>query len=577
MLLAGEADGMGEKTMSSGRTMHVLHRGCVLATVLTLTSVLPACTQLTSKADSAWTITGITQKLAALEILPASNTLANVVQAVLPSGYQATYADGIDINQPVDKPAAELSWSDQVKAVAAASGLAVRVDGKRVYFDKEAEGVMSASVPPKLVDATIMGMPRDGRHRHDAPAPLMTPQEAALLEKAQAAAAAPTSAPAPQTSASTETSVQLPAEVPVQRESPAVQAAALAPETAPLVIITEEPIAAAPVSASPTPPVVEPVAAEKPVTLTPAAEPAPVESKQASVVQETEKSASVSPQPPVVETAVADKPVTLTSAAASASVEPQKVPVVSPVVVPANPRLANVTVMGTPQGGKSRPTGAVPPAAASPAPVISPTSQIKVEMPVMAAAPEQVPASNDLSPTPPVAEPVKPLAEVSPAPVSSEPEKTVPAAGGEAAAPVAAEHPAEAPVAMVPATHEEQALASTVPTAPDLSAAVGSNFDTSKGRPVVAVGAWSAERGQTLREVLQGWCERASVELNWSTNYDFPLKASVSIDDTFENAVRTLLTGFSGASPQPVGRLHRQANAGSRLLVIETRGNRYED
>lgn len=558
MLLEGEADGMGEKTMSSGRTLHVLHRGCVLATVLTLTSVLPACTQLTSKADSAWTITGITQRLAALEILPASNTLANVVQTVLPSGYQATYADGIDINQPVDRPAAELSWNDQVKAVAAASGLAVRMDGKRVYFEKEAADITSAAVPPKLVDATIMGMPRDGRHRHDAPAPLMTPQEAALLEKAQAAAAASTVAPAPAPAVPTATPpatspVQSSADIPVQQPAPATQAAVLAPETVPLVIITEEADPTVPVSASPTPPAVEAVTPDKPIMLTPAS----VAPQQAPVVGEAEKSAAASPFP-AAEKLVAS----LTANAESAPVEPQKAPVSQETekTTPVNPRLANITVMGTPEGAKPRADSVAQPAAPEPAPVASTSSPTPpVAETVVLAQTQNEPAK--------AAEAEKPMAEISP-----EPEKTVSAAGD-----VAEQSPAEAPVAMVPATPEEQALVNTAPTAPDLSAAVGSNFDASKGRPVAAVGAWSAERGQTLREVLQGWCERASVELNWSTNYDFPLKASVSIDDTFENAVRTLLTGFSGASPQPVGRLHRQANAGSRLLVIETRGNRYED
>lgn len=552
MLLMGETNGMGEKTMSSGRTLHVLHRGCVIATVLTLTSILPGCAQLTSKADSAWTITGITQRLAALEILPASNTLANVVQMVLPSGYQATYADGIDINQPVDRPAAELNWDDQVKAIAAASGLSVRVDGKRVYFEKGAADAVSASVPPKLVDATIMGMPRDGRHRHDAPAPLMTPQEAALLEKAQAAAAAaasvpaptPTPTPVPATVPPAETPPEVPpvqssADVPVQEAAPA---AVLAPETVPLVIITEED-SSVPASASPTPPAVEVGTPDKPITLTPAPV---VEPQQTPADREAGKSASASPFP-AAEKLVAS----LTASAESVPVEPQKAPVSQSTekAAPVNPRLANITVMGTPEGAKPRVDGVAQPA-----------------------APGSVLVASTASPTPPVAEPAAPAQTQDEPAEAAGPEKTVSAAGD-----VAEQSPAEAPVAMVPATPEEQALASAAPTAPDLSAAVGSNFDTSKGRPVGAVGAWSAERGQTLREVLQGWCERASVELNWSTNYDFPLKASVSIDDTFENAVRTLLTGFSGASPQPVGRLHRQANAGSRLLVIETRGNRYED
>lgn len=563
MLLTEETDGMGEKTMSSSRTLHVLNRGCVLATVLALASVLPGCTQLTSKADSVWTITGLTQKLAALEILPASNTLANVVQAVLPSGYQVTYADGIDINQPADRPAAELSWNDQVKSIAAAGGLAVRVDGKRVYFEKDVAAVTSATVPPKLVDATIMGMPRSGRHHPEAPAPLMTPQEAALLEKAQVSASAPALIPV---SASTEATAQ-------------PSAAVLAPETVPLVIITEEPTSATAVS--PTPPAVETGVADKPIALTPVTS-TPVESQKVPVVQEAEKSVPVLPAPSVGETSVQS----------SGAAVPQE-------TAPVSPRLANITVMGTPKGSELRSGNVVRSAAvSSPVSMVSSASPLKADAPVVAAA--SAPVANASSSTPPegeavvltqaltepvkaaepvvpASEPVKSAAESFLVPAPSESEKVAPAAGGGDAAPVVAGHPAEAPAVMVPSTPEEHAVASVAPTAPDLSAAVGSNFDTSKGRPVAAIGAWSAERGQTLHEVLQGWCERANVELNWSSNYDFPLKASVSIDDTFENAVRTLLTGFSGASPQPVGRLHRQANAGSRLLVIETRGNRYED
>ena len=89
--------------------------------------------------------------------------------------------------------------------------------------------------------------------------------------------------------------------------------------------------------------------------------------------------------------------------------------------------------------------------------------------------------------------------------------------------------------------------------------------------------AWVAERGQTLKAVLDSWCAKANVQLVWSTDYDYPLAASISLNENFEVAVRTLLTGFSGVSPQPVGRLHRQGNAGQRVLLIETRGNLYQE
>lgn len=111
----------------------------------------------------------------------------------------------------------------------------------------------------------------------------------------------------------------------------------------------------------------------------------------------------------------------------------------------------------------------------------------------------------------------------------------------------------------------------------DLGALSGVASPAPSQPEAVAGASWHAERGQTLREVLQNWCQEADVQLVWSTDFDFPLSASITLDDGFENAVRTLLVGFSSVSPQPVGRLHRQGNAGQRVLIVETRGNIYEE
>ncbi|MDP9196349.1 MAG: toxin co-regulated pilus biosynthesis Q family protein [Pseudomonadota bacterium] len=86
---------------------------------------------------------------------------------------------------------------------------------------------------------------------------------------------------------------------------------------------------------------------------------------------------------------------------------------------------------------------------------------------------------------------------------------------------------------------------------------------------------WTGERGMTLRTILQDWSRRANVELHWSTNFDYPVLAAVSIQGTYEDAVRTLLTGFEKAAPEPLARLHTNMNAGRPALVVETRGNNY--
>lgn len=89
--------------------------------------------------------------------------------------------------------------------------------------------------------------------------------------------------------------------------------------------------------------------------------------------------------------------------------------------------------------------------------------------------------------------------------------------------------------------------------------------------------AWEAKAGQTLHEVLSDWAQRAGIELNWLSEYDYPIQASMTINGNFETAVRTLLTGFANASPQPVGRLHHNEQLGQLSLVIEMRGNLYND
>lgn len=96
------------------------------------------------------------------------------------------------------------------------------------------------------------------------------------------------------------------------------------------------------------------------------------------------------------------------------------------------------------------------------------------------------------------------------------------------------------------------------------------------GRDTV-VDSWTANKGDTLHEVLTGWSKRANIELSWQAEYDFPLQASASFGGTFEEAVRNLLAGFENAMPQPVGTLHNNQVAGQTVLIIQTRGNKYTD
>lgn len=489
--------------MATGRTLHVLRHSCALVTVLAFAATLTGCK--TSEAVNGALQTNVSQVwagpsselVAAVEVAPSASgvALVDAIRGSLPSDYQAAYGEGVDINRVVSAPDKSLSWEDQIKAITAQSGLQARSIGSMIYFEVAPEAAPMAAEAPslhqaapsvdaassnaqssnaqsssaqssnaQLVNATIMGSPHGGAKSADAPAPLMTPQEAALLEQLQADAMP-----------------DLPdLEKIVPAESPVVEVTSPAqPEAAPV------PVPVVVTAASPTPPA--------PVVT--------VDNKPEEILAQT------APQ--------TEAPTVAPSAEAI-------IPPVAPVVL-------------------------TPPAAVE-------VSAPKAELTPPPAPPAAQLAPTTLSQTTPAPAPMAPAADLAAETVSTE---VAPAAG----------------VAAPQLSAEEQAVATTSPITPELTGAVGSTTE----HPAATGATWSAQRGQTLRAVLEQWCDREGVELNWATSFDYPLQASVTINDTFENAVRTLLTGFTGASPQPFGRLHRQANAGSRLLIIETRGNRYED
>lgn len=86
---------------------------------------------------------------------------------------------------------------------------------------------------------------------------------------------------------------------------------------------------------------------------------------------------------------------------------------------------------------------------------------------------------------------------------------------------------------------------------------------------------WEAKPGQNLRALLREWCARVGAELNWNAEYDYPIMASVNITGTFEEAVRTLLSGFGSANPTPRGQLHYNPAVGQTMLIVEATGNNY--
>lgn len=139
---------------------------------------------------------------------------------------------------------------------------------------------------------------------------------------------------------------------------------------------------------------------------------------------------------------------------------------------------------------------------------------------------------------------------------------TAPAPQVQAPRPPVAPAAAPAQIAPMPVAAPVQEIAPLMAAPP---VAIPTVLDTK------AVNVWQAERGMTLRKILEDWSMRAGVELFWSSDYDYPVSSSVRISGTFEDAVQTLLNGLRDAQPRPVGRLHPNLPDGPSVLVVETR------
>ena len=83
-----------------------------------------------------------------------------------------------------------------------------------------------------------------------------------------------------------------------------------------------------------------------------------------------------------------------------------------------------------------------------------------------------------------------------------------------------------------------------------------------------------------LHKTLEQWSTPAQASVSEWLAEPRPLStlpASISYTGTYEDAVRSLLSGFEDAHPQPVAELHANPGAGQMVLVIQTRGNSYTD
>ena len=80
------------------------------------------------------------------------------------------------------------------------------------------------------------------------------------------------------------------------------------------------------------------------------------------------------------------------------------------------------------------------------------------------------------------------------------------------------------------------------------------------------VRSWVVANGQTLREVLQSWCDKEGWDLVWSTSREYPIEASAIFKGRFVDVASALIRNFERATPIPYAKFYK----GNRVIVVST-------
>ncbi|MBO7509230.1 MAG: toxin co-regulated pilus biosynthesis Q family protein [Alphaproteobacteria bacterium] len=80
------------------------------------------------------------------------------------------------------------------------------------------------------------------------------------------------------------------------------------------------------------------------------------------------------------------------------------------------------------------------------------------------------------------------------------------------------------------------------------------------------VRSWVVASGQTLRDVLQSWCDKEGWDLVWATSREYPIQASAVFKGRFVDVASAVVRNFERAIPVPYAKFYK----GNRVLVIST-------
>ena len=102
-----------------------------------------------------------------------------------------------------------------------------------------------------------------------------------------------------------------------------------------------------------------------------------------------------------------------------------------------------------------------------------------------------------------------------------------------------------------------------------LQAEFGVNVSADAEAPAVMIDqvrSWVVANGQTLREVLQSWCDKEGWDLVWTTTREYPIEASAVFKGRFVDVASALVRNFERATPIPYAKFYK----GNRVLVVST-------
>lgn len=107
----------------------------------------------------------------------------------------------------------------------------------------------------------------------------------------------------------------------------------------------------------------------------------------------------------------------------------------------------------------------------------------------------------------------------------------------------------------------------TVLVAGDTEISVDLSADAEPGNAIQdQVRSWVVASGQTLREVLQSWCDKEGWDLVWATSREYPIQASAVFKGRFVDVASAVVRNFGRAFPVPYAKFYK----GNRVLVVST-------